>query len=119
MYKIWNKVDPIKLLSGEVLNPQEMRERFTEANATRVFIGLNSNDELFEIDNTSILENAFGIAPNLSDAEFVKAFEEFKNRPTPPPTPQDQPANKAEVQALGRQMTDLELLILSNNTGVK
>lgn len=79
MWTIWNKTDEINGFSAEFILGRNKHL----ANEDVIYIK-TVNGRVCEIEGKGILAEHYGIDPNLSDEEFIAAYEAILNQPTDP-----------------------------------
>lgn len=112
--QIWDKQTPITFPNGA----------YTKEKVLAAFPWSANGDAVMEVDGGvtggfSLLVNllkTYNLDESLTGQAALDAILEERSKPVPPPSPADVPATQAEVQALGQQMTDLELLMLEGVT---
>ncbi len=113
MLEIWNKETPVTVANGTVYSTlKSFGAAHPEANARVTLIEKTPDGRIVAIQDLDILKLYHPDTANMPDEEAVRYINEEMAKPPAPPAPEQVPATKAEVLALGQQMTDLELMIL-------
>lgn len=116
---IWTKdTFPMYAPSGAKWNTlEEFAEEMPMANLPKLAVVIQNN-VLMEISSLDILRANYNVPEDMIDQEAVDFINMERNKPAPPPMPEQLPATQAEVMALGQKMTDLEILIMEGTSNV-
>lgn len=105
-YEFWNKQTPINgVEAGDIL-----KDSFF-SNARSIFLIVDENRVVTRIESVDVVKSNNGWNDKTDEEVATCYLDSIIN---PPITPiENLPATKKELQILGQQMSDLELLILS------
>lgn len=102
--KLWDKQQGFTLPDGTECTRDEVYEKYPQTRKNTVILEYLPNGFVGAIDDAEILKQVHSLPPETTPEELISHIIYTREHP-PAPLP-------SETQLLGRQITDLELLIL-------